>query len=239
MAESASSQGSVSTARLILLPALISMAVTTLRLVGELQHWSSRWFSTDTGGIVPDGVSWVIGISWMAPLFGIYFALRLAPEHGPANPAKAVGWSLAGVFVLLSFRYFLLPKINTGFPRILIFIWLAMAGPALLQAIGWPALFKTLLTYALAARVPVVMVMFFALRGEWGTHYDYVGMPAEFQMPFWPRFFWLAFFPQLIFWVGFTILTGALTGTLAYAVFGKRLARRLTAQSAVILREGV
>ncbi len=239
MAESASSQGSVSTARLILLPALISMAVTTLRLVGELQHWSSRWFSTDTGGIVPDGVSWVIGISWMAPLFGIYFALRLAPEHGPANPAKAVGWSLAGVFVLLSFRYFLLPKINTGFPRILIFIWLAMAGPALLQAIGWPALFKTLLTYALAARVPVVMVMFFALRGEWGTHYDYVGMPAEFQMPFWPRFFWLAFFPQLIFWVGFTILTGALTGTLAYAIFGKRLSRRLTAQSAVILGEGV
>src|SRR5712671_6511840 len=76
MAESASSQGSVSTARLILLPALISVAVTTLRLVGELQHWSSRWFSTDTGGIVPDGVSWVIGISWMAPLFGIYFALR-------------------------------------------------------------------------------------------------------------------------------------------------------------------
>lgn len=239
MAEGASSQGSVSTARLILLPAVISAAVTILRLVGELQHWSGRWFSTETGGIVPDGVSWVIGITWMAALFGIYFALRLAPEHPPANPAKAVGSSLAGVFVLLSFQYFVLPMINTGFPRILIFIWISMAVPALLQAIGWPALFKTLLAYALSARVPVIIVMFFALRGEWGTHYDYVGMPAEFQMPFWSRFFWLAFFPQLIFWVSFTILTGALTGTLAYAIFGKRLSRRRMAQSAVIPPEGV
>lgn len=209
---------SASTLRLIFVPALISLAVTILRLVGELQHWSSQWFSTETGSIIPGGISWLVGITWMAPLFGIYFALRLVPERGPSNAARAVGCSVAGLLVLILFRYAVLPRIEIGFPRILIFIWMAMAVPALLQAIGWPALFKTLLAYGLAARVPVVVIMFFAMRGGWGTHYDYVGMPEEFQMPFWSRFFWLAFFPQLIFWLAFTILTGSLTGTVAGAV---------------------
>lgn len=52
-------------------------------------------------------------------------------------------------------------------------------------------------------------------------------------MPFWSRFFWLAFFPQLIFWVAFTILTGAFTGTIANAIFGQRLSRGRTARGAV------
>lgn len=223
----AGSHKPVSTARLIFIPALISLAVTILRLVGELQHWSSRWFSTDTGGVIPDGVSWVVGITWMAPLFGIYFAWRLAAQqHGPANRARAAACAFAGLMILILFRIFVLPRINTEFPKILIFIWLAMAVPAILQAFGWPDLFKTLLAYGLAARAPVVVVMFFAMRGEWGTHYDYVGMPDEFQMPFWPRFFWLAFFPQLIFWVSFTILTGSITGSVAGAIVGKRTSRR-------------
>jgi hypothetical protein len=224
---------SVSIARLILVPALISIAVTAFRLVGELQHWSNRWFSTDTGGIVPDGVSWVIGITWMAPLFGIYFAWRLAThQRGPTNAMRAVGCSIGGLVILILFRYLILPRINIGFPQILIFVWIAMAVPALLQAFGWPALFKTLLAYALAARGVVVIVMFFAMRGDWGTHYDYVGMPAEFQMPFWPRFIWLAFFPQLIFWVAFTILTGALTGTIAGVLIGRRFSRGTLARKA-------
>ena len=57
--------------------------------------------------------------------------------------------------------------------------------------------------------------MLLAMRGNWGTHYDYVGVPFALQLSFWPRFFWLAFFPQLVFWVGFTILIGTLAGSLA------------------------
>jgi hypothetical protein len=205
-----------------------------LRLVGELQHWSSRWFSTDTGGILPEGVSWLFGITWMAPLFGIYFGWRLvAQQRGPTSAARAVGCSVAGLILLIIFRFAVLPRINIAFPRILIFIWLAMAVPAIFQAYGWPALFKTLLAYGLAARSLVVVVMFFAMRGDWGTHYDYVGMPEEFQMSFWPRFFWLAFFPQLIFWVAFTILTGSLTGSVAGALLCRRFPRGRTVEGAV------
>ena len=39
--------------RMIWVPALISLAVTLLRLTGELKHWSTRWFSPETGGIDP------------------------------------------------------------------------------------------------------------------------------------------------------------------------------------------
>jgi hypothetical protein len=87
---------------------------------------------------------------------------------------------------------------------------------------AWPSLARVLLVYGLLSRIPVVVVMFLAMAGDWGTHYDYVGMPAPFQMPFWPRFLWLAFFPQLVFWVGFTIVLGTLAGTLALALVGRR-----------------
>lgn len=157
----------------------------------------------------------------MALTFGVYFALKLAKEgRGPTHLGKAVGFSLIGLMVFLAIRSFVLPKLTLELKPFLILIWLAMAVPAVIQLFGWPDLFKALIGYGLAARIPVVIIMFFAMRGDWGTHYDYVGMPEQFQMPLWPRFFWLAFFPQLIFWAGFTVLTGALTGSIAVALFG-------------------
>jgi uncharacterized membrane protein len=216
------SSSQLSIARLIFLPALLSFAVTILRLIGEREHWSPHWFSTETGGPIPSGMSWLIGITWLALPFGVYFALRLAAAgHGPRKTAKAVGFAFTGLVILL-LVYAFLPRLSVGFPQVLILIWLAMAIPAAIQLLGWPELFKTLLAYGLAARIPVVIVMFFAMRGDWGTHYDFVGMPEQFQMPLWPRFFWLAFFPQLVFWVAFTILMGSLTGSIAFALFGKR-----------------
>ena len=67
-----------SVASLIAIPALMSLAVTALRLAGELQHWSPRWFSSETGGVAPSGMSWLIGITWLALPFGAYFGFRLA-----------------------------------------------------------------------------------------------------------------------------------------------------------------
>src|ERR1700704_6770301 len=94
--------------RLIFLPALLSCVVTVLRLVGERQQWSPRWFSTETGGPVPSGLSWLIGITWLALPFGVYFALKLAAAgHGPKRTAKAGGYAFTGLVILLLVYSFL------------------------------------------------------------------------------------------------------------------------------------
>ena len=54
--------------RLILVAAVITLAVTLLRLVGELQQWSSALFNREPGG---GGA--IVGIVWLVPVFGIYF----------------------------------------------------------------------------------------------------------------------------------------------------------------------
>ena len=219
MVETGTTTQKTSIARLIFIPALISLAVTILRLAGELGHWSEEWFTTNTQGVVPSGVSWVVGITWLAVPFGIYFAVKLARDgRGPSSRMRSIGYGLLGVVVAAASLFFLIPALKLELRPRLILIWSAMAVAALIQLAAWPALFKTLLAYGLAARIPVVVVMFLAMRGDWGTHYDFVGMPPQFQMSLLPRFFWLAFFPQLIFWTGFTILVGSLWGSIAGAV---------------------
>ena len=63
MPESTATPNQVSL-RIVWAPALISLCVSVLRLTGELMHWSPRWFSPETGGTNPQGVSWIIGITW-------------------------------------------------------------------------------------------------------------------------------------------------------------------------------
>jgi hypothetical protein len=210
------------TLKLIAIPAAISLVVTLVRLLGELFHWSERWFTTRTLNVVPAGLTWVFGITWLALPFGAYFAWRLVRAgYGPASRIKLLLCVVVGIVITLA-GLFLRPPLP--FPQILLYIWLTMVIAAAVQLAGWPELVRVLLAYGLAARIPVVVVMFFAMLGNWGTHYDYVGMPAEFNMSFWPRFLWLAFFPQLIFWVGYTILTGSLAGSIVAAVLTRKTA---------------
>src|SRR2546423_1528952 len=93
-----SAQSRVRLARLILIPSIIALAVTLVRLIGELRHWSPRWFDNEAGGVTPSGVSWVIGITWLAAPFGVYFARRLiAAGQGPASAARAIAYALGGL----------------------------------------------------------------------------------------------------------------------------------------------
>ena len=199
-------------------PALVALGVTLLRLIGERGHWSERWFSPATGGIVPSGMTWLIGITWLAIPFGAYFALKLARAgEGPPRPWRALAFSVGGLAFLLGVGS-LVRRLPVSFPPILIAIWLVMVAAAALAWTGWPALGRTLLAYGLASRAPVAVVMFFAMLGRWGTHYDYVGVAFAARLAFWPRYLWLAFVPQVVFWVGFTILMGALAGSLVVAL---------------------
>src|SRR5215472_19365125 len=88
---------SVSIRRLIAIPSVITLLITILRLVGELQHWPTPWVSpvAGLGGAI-------IGISWLPIIFGPYFAWKLAAAgDGPASSGKAVGMSALGLAVFI------------------------------------------------------------------------------------------------------------------------------------------
>jgi len=206
--------------RLITVPAILTLAVTILRLIGELRHWPAKWFSPETGGIHPSGVSWIIGITWLAAVFGAYFAVRLARAgQGPRSLGKPAVFAALGILIFLAFRpavEFIATSFDMHFPQYLIVLWFIWAVAGAIQYFGWPELFRVLLAYAYAARIPVAAVMLFAMLGNWGTHYDYVG--TQIPLDGLPRYLWLAFFPQLVAWVGFTITLGSVAGILAVYV---------------------
>ena len=206
------STNQLSIPRLILISGMITLAVTVLRVIGELQHWPETFFNRTMGGSV-------VAITWLAPLFGIYFALKLDNAGSPPKSyLRAIGYALVGIIalVVLAFAPSTL-RIQHGFYGRLIYGWTFFALSALLTFRGWPELFRTLLAYGYAARIPVALIMFFAYRGQWGTHYDAVpsDVPALSLIS---KYLWLGFFPQLVLWVAFTILAGMLFGTIAAGI---------------------
>src|SRR5438094_4381615 len=77
---------------LILMPALITLAVTILRLVGELQGWSPRLFSRQAGG-----AGAIVGIVWLVPIFGAYFAAKLAKAGATPGAGRVIGYSALAI----------------------------------------------------------------------------------------------------------------------------------------------
>jgi hypothetical protein len=202
------------TGKLILVPAVITLGVTLLRLVGELSHWSPKLFNPAAGG---GGA--LVGIAWLVPVFGVYFALKLAAAgHGPDAVGPAVVYPLIG-FLLMPVGGFAAVGLGVkpgSFAAFGIFVALSLVG-GIVAFRGWPALSRTLLAYALAARIPVILVMLFAILGNWGTHYDVA--PPNFP-PMSPMAKWLMIgvAPQLTIWIWFTIAAGALVGGVAAAI---------------------
>lgn len=196
-------------ARLILWPALITLGVTLLRLTGELRHWSRPYFD-------PQGA--IVGITWLAPVFGIYFAVRLVRAgRGPESYGKAVGFSLLAAVVAVGGFLYGSSLTRATFHEFLLCLWSASALGAVLTLPAWRSLFKALVAYAYAARIPVVIIMFLAMRSNWGTHYDAAPSSVSFA-GLWSKFLWLSFFAQLVFWVGYTVVSGMLLGSLAAAL---------------------
>jgi hypothetical protein len=96
-----------------------------------------------------------------------------------------------------------------------------MAAGAAVAISAWPELGKALLAYAYAARIPLAIVMFFAMRGNWGTHYDALPPNYTGPMDFWGKYFLIGLVPQLIFWVAYTVVLGSLAGGIAAAIKGR------------------
>jgi hypothetical protein len=205
------------TKNLVVMPALITLAVTLLRLTGELMSWSPLLFNKTAGG---GGA--LIGISWLVPVFGFYFAYRLMKSGvQPAGAGRVLGFSFLGlaVFAALFALSFQLPTASLW--QFLVIIAAAGAGLFIARK-GWPSLFSTLVAYGLAARIPVAIVMLFAIMGNWGTHYDVLppNFPTTEIGPF-AKWVAIGLVPQLTFWMAFTVIIGSIFGGVA-ALVAKR-----------------
>lgn len=201
--------------KLIRIPALITLVITVLRLVGEFQHWSPIWFNSQPGG----GAA-LMGIVWLVPVFGIYFALKLKTMGELPKIGRTVGFAVIGLLVTMG-GFFLANMIFHGGPMLIVAANFMAGVGGLIQLYGWPGLSRILLAYAFAARIPVAAIMFFAIKGSWGTHYD--GPPPGFpEMAWFSKFVLIGLLPQLIGWVTFTLIFGALAGAIAIAIARKQ-----------------
>ncbi len=59
--------------------------------------------------------------------------------------------------------------------------------------------------------------MLIAMLGDWGTHYE-LGPPGYPEMGFLTNFILIALFPQMTFWIMFTMVVGTLCGGIAAAL---------------------
>jgi len=197
----------------IKIPALITLAITVIRLAGELQHWSKALFDPQAGG-----GNAIIGITWLAPVFGIYFAVKLVRAgHAPSSTVRSLGFAAMGALVAVAGMSLVSRFPAADFHQFLYRVWGISALAALVTLPAWGDLFKVQLAYAYAARVPVAIIMFLAIRASWGTHYD-VAPPNVGFLNWFTKYLWIGFFAQLVFWVGFTMVSGMLFGTVTAAV---------------------
>ena len=205
------SDRSVPVLELIAIPSIITFVVTLVRLVGELQNWAPSLFDKSAGG---GGA--LVGIVWLIPIFGAYFAYQLIKRgYVPTSGWRVIGSSLAGLAIVVGT---VVAANALGLPPLAQFVTFGIIslGAAWIAALSWPALGRTLLAYGLAARIPVAIVMPIAMFGNWGTHYDVAPPdgPAAVIGTWSPFAKWLAIglVPQLTAAIGFTILIGGFFG---------------------------
>jgi hypothetical protein len=184
-------------------PVLATLAVTLLRLTGELRGWNEDYFSRLPGG----GLA-IVGITWLVPFVGAYLGWQLARARVEApGLASLAGWPAAALAVGLGIGYFLTAVVKP--PATGTFLLWAMVSVvvALMSISTWPALAKPLLAYALGARLPVMLVMWLGMRKGWGTHYDAIPPGFPFYGPL-QRWLWTGLLPQATIWVAFTLAVG-------------------------------
>ena len=207
----------VSIKKLITVPAIITLAVTLLRLAGELMHWSPALFNP-----APGGGGAIVGIAWLVPIFGVYFAMKLARAGElPSGSGPAVGYPLLGGLLVpaAGLAATMLGAGRQSFTAFGVFILASIIG-AVIALRGWPALGRTLFAYGLAARIPVAIVMLFAILGNWGTHYD-VAPPGFPSMSPFAKWLLIGLLPQMTIWLWYTIAAGMLFGGLFVALTGR------------------
>jgi hypothetical protein len=158
-----------------------------------------------------------VGIVWLVFVFGAYFGWKLGRlGHRPDGVGRVVGLSLLGLAVMVVTGV-ALNALKAGFVIQIVAFGVAGIIGAVIAARGWPALGRVLIAYALAARVPVALLMLVAMLGNWGTHYD-VAPPELPAMGVWTKWLVIGVLPQMTIWIAITVVFGALTGLLGWGL---------------------
>jgi hypothetical protein len=207
--------------RLVRVPALITLGVTLLRLIGELLNWTPALFNREAGG---GGA--IVGIAWLVPIFGIYFAFKLSQsETTPLKPGKTILYAVAGLaaFFAIGFGGVFALGLDPNKPSLTSFGVFVVASvvAAVIAYAGSPVLGKVLFVYGLAARLPVALVMLVAMLGNWGTHYD-VAPPNLPEMGVFAKWLMIGLVPQVTIWMTYTLVVGCLFGGIALALFRRK-----------------
>jgi hypothetical protein len=105
--------------------------------------------------------------------------------------------------------------------RLLIVFAVASVAGVVVAWRAWPGLGRVLFAYAVAARVPVALVMLIAIFGDWGTHYD-VPPPGLPPMGPFAKWLYIGLLPQATVWFWFTMAFAGLFGLIAGALAARR-----------------
>jgi hypothetical protein len=158
-----------------------------------------------------------VGIVWLIPLVAVYFALALTPRGASAMPAlRALGWAALaffGISALTFAGFYLVPNPLGQLAILTVTTWIGI----LLARRAAPGLWRVLLAYGFAARVPVLIVMAISIFGGLDTHY---AKPGPDFPPMGPLglFLWTALLPQFSVWIWMTVAGGLLVAALTLLV---------------------
>jgi hypothetical protein len=207
---------------LVAVPALFTLAVTVVRLIGELQGWDPTLFKTEAGG---GGA--LIGITWLVLVFGLWFGWRVRRGGSSVPTGRAAGLYLLGIAAMAGGVFGLKEAGLVTFPsgeapgdlQGGVYLLGLMGIGALIALAAWPKLTATLMLYGVLARLPVVAVTWLDLQQGWTTHYGELppGMAPKDTM----ETFLALSTPQLTLWpLVFTPLVGGLIGCLGAGMAG-------------------
>lgn len=191
----------------------MTLVVTVLRLAGELMNGSPA--SRAVGG----GAA-LVGIIWLVPVFGIYFARRLAQEESSAPVGRSARFAALRLlaFALLAAAGF--QRTLASPSQFLLIAAGAFAGVAVTRS-GWPRLWQVLLAYGFAARIPVAIVILLGIMNGWNTHYDSPppGLPELSPFVRWAA---IGLIPQFTIWIAVTVILGTLVAAASIALVPPR-----------------
>lgn len=202
--------------RAVLIAGVLTLALTALRLYGELEGWDPKYFNREAGG----GAA-LLGITWLVPIFGLWFGARLARNgKAPAKVGRAIALPLIGFLLMAGVFVLQFQVLELEGNAAMTLFWITGPVCAFFGIVAWPALAGTNLIYGVLARAPIVALTYWAISNNWDVHHAKLP-PSAPTMTDDERKFALSM-AQVTLWVPFTILAGGFFGGIGAALTRKK-----------------